>query len=114
MFLAIGAKNICDEGRTKMPRARNQQTDYNGFAIPLQPNTDLGNAMLIAEDDDGHYIPICVVATISEAKETADADFRGRTRRLERGEDAGICPVVYRLWARGVDGGYCLATEIRP
>jgi len=27
-------------------------------------------------------------------------------------EDAGICPTTYKLWARGVDGAYCLACEI--
>jgi hypothetical protein len=30
----------------------NEQT-YNGFAIPIKPDTDLGMAMLIAEDEDG-------------------------------------------------------------
>ena len=90
------------------------QPRNEGFAIPLENNTDLGNAMLIAEDLDGSYIPICVVATISEARETADADLRARLRILDRDEDAGFCPVVYKLWARGVDGDYRLAIEIRP
>jgi hypothetical protein len=31
---------------------------YNGFAIPLQPNTDLGVAVLVAEDEEGHYEPV--------------------------------------------------------
>ena len=90
------------------------RTRTNGFAIPLQLNTDLGLAMLIAEDDDGHYEPVAVAGTIGEAGELAANDFRDRTRRLERGEDAGICPVVYKLWARGINGDYQLATEIHP
>jgi len=77
---------------------------YNGFAIPLQPETDLGNAMLIAEAEDGHYEPIAVAVNISEGKEIAQSDLRARMRRLERGDDAGLCPWQYKLWARGVDG----------
>ena len=94
-----------------MPRQKNQ-TGYNGFAVPLQPDTDLGNAMLIAEDDEGNYVPICMVATISEAKETAQCDFRGRMRLTERRADAGLCPVRYKVWARGVYGEYRIAIEI--
>ena len=94
-----------------MPRQKNQ-TNYNGFAIPLQPDTDMGNAVLIAEDDDGGYAPICVVATISEAKEMAQSDFRGRMRLTELGADAGLCPVRYTVWARGLGGEYRIAIEI--
>jgi hypothetical protein len=32
--------------------------------------------------------------------------------RVERNEDAGLCPAIYKLWARGIDGSYCLACEI--
>lgn len=93
-------------GRTK------NQTDYNGFAIPLQPDTDLGNAMLIAEDDDGNYAPICVASSINEAKEMAESDFRGRIRLIELGADAGLCPTRYKLWARGIGGEHRIAIEI--
>jgi len=31
---------------------------------------------------------------------------------LEDAEDPGICPAVYKLWARGIDGTYRLASEI--
>jgi hypothetical protein len=86
---------------------------YSGFAIPLQPDTDLGLAMLIAEDEDGHYEPVAVAATISEAKEIAESDLRSRMRSIERGADAGLCPVRYKLWARGIDGDYRLAHEIK-
>ena len=85
---------------------------YNGFALPLEPDTELGLAMLIAEDEDGHYEPVAVAATINEAKEVAESDLRGRMRSIERGEDAGLCPVRYKLWARGIDGDYRLAHEI--
>ena len=94
-----------------MPRQK-KQTNNNGFAVPLQPDTDLGNAMLIAEDDEGNYVPICVVATISEAKETADCDFRGRMRLTDLGEEAGLCPVRYKVWARGIGGEYRIVIEI--
>jgi len=63
--------------------ARTNEQTYNGFAIPLKPDTDLGLAMLIAEDEDGQYEPVAVVATINEAREVAESDLRGRKRRLE-------------------------------
>ena len=87
-------------------------TSDNGFAMKLQPDTDLGLAMLIAEGEDGQNEPVAVVGTISEAREAAESDFRGRIFRLERNNDAGLCPTTYKLWARGVDGTYCLACEI--
>jgi hypothetical protein len=85
---------------------------YNGFAIPLQPDTALGLAMLIAEDEDGHYEPVAVASTINEAKEIAASDMRGRRRRLERGGDPGLCPYRYMVWAQGVEGSYRIAIEI--
>jgi hypothetical protein len=95
-----------------MAQIRNQTTTHNGFAIPLQPDTDLGLAMLIAESADGQHEPVAVVGTISEAREATESDLRDRMRRLELGEDAGICPAIYRVWARGIDGTYRTACEI--
>jgi hypothetical protein len=95
-----------------MARTKKVSTNYNGFAIPLQPDTALGLAMLIIEDEEGHYEPVAVASTISEAKELAESDLRGRMRRLDRGDDPGICPYTYKLWAQGVDGDYRLAQEI--
>ncbi len=90
-----------------MARTTNRTVQiYNGFAIPLQPDTDLGLAMLIAEGEDGQHEPVAVVGTISEAREVVKSDFRDRMRRLEKGEEAGLCPATYTLWARGVDGSY--------
>jgi hypothetical protein len=95
-----------------MAQTKNQTKLYNGFAIPLQPDTELGLAMLIAEGEEGHYEPVAIATTISEAKEIAESDLRGRMDRLERGDDPGICPYTYKLWARGIDGDYCVACEI--
>ena len=95
-----------------MTPTRKQHKTYNGFAIPLQPDTNLGHAMLIAEDDEGNSQPVAVASTISEAKEIAESDMRERMRRLEGGDDAGICPARYKLWARGVDGEYLIAATI--
>ena len=94
-----------------MTRTKQTKT-YNGFAIPLRPDTDLGLAMLIAEDEDGSCQPVAVASTISEAKEMAESDMRERMRKLERGQDAGICPAHYKLWARGVGGDYLVAAII--
>ena len=33
-------------------------------------------------------------------------------RRLERGEDPGLCPYVYKVWANGIDGCYRIAVEL--
>ena len=85
-----------------------------GFAIELRPDTDLGLAMLIAEDEEGRIEPVAVASTINEAKEIAESDLRSRMRRLDHGGDPGICPYTYRLWARGIDGDYIIAHEIDP
>ena len=95
-----------------MTPTNKQTTTYDGFAIPLQPDTDLGLAMLIAEDDEGNHEPVAVVSTIREARELAESDQRERMGRLELGDDAGLCPVLYRVWARGIGGSYRLAHEI--
>ena len=67
-----------------MARARKQtkQTKETtpGFALKITPQTELGLAMLIAETEDGHYEPVAVVASVSEAQEIAKSDF---ARRLE-------------------------------
>ena len=92
---------------------RRQTKSYNGFAIPLQPDTELGLAMLIAEDEEGRHEPVAVASTINEAKELAESDLRSRMRRLERGDDPGICPYTYKVWAQGIDGDYRIAYEIK-
>ena len=95
-----------------MARTSQQTTTHNGFAIPLLPDTDLGLAMLIAESEDGQHEPVAVVGTISEAREAAESDLRERMHRFERGEETGIYPTLYKVWARGIDGTYLTACEI--
>ena len=83
-----------------------------GFAILLTDSTNLGLATLIAEDQEGHYEPVSVVSSISEAREIAASDLRGRMRRLERGQDSGLCPYSYKVWANGIEGSYIVAAEL--
>jgi hypothetical protein len=66
-------------------------------------------AILIAEDEEGNIEPVALASTINEAKEIAASNLRGRMQRLERGEDPGLCPYVYKVWAPGIDGGYRIA-----
>lgn len=73
--------------------------------------------MLIAEDEDGTYEPICVASSINEGKEMAQSDLRGRMQRLDHDQESDLCPCEYKLWARGVDGtpriaASWLATEL--
>src|ERR1700733_13200413 len=75
-----------------------------GFWMSLQPETDLGLAILIVEDEEENYEPVAVAVNIGESKELAQSDLRERLHRLERDEDPGLCPWVYKLWARGGDG----------
>ncbi len=100
------------KGEMKMNRATNDAKSYNGFAIPLEDDTDLGLALLIAEDDEGRYEPVASVSTINEAKHVAADDLRRRRERLECDEDPGLCPRAYKLWARGTDGKFRVACEI--
>ncbi len=55
---------------------------------------------------------MAVVGTICEVRDAAVSDLRDRMRRVELGKDAGLCPTLYRVWDRGVDGTYCTACEI--
>ncbi len=77
-----------------------------GFAILIAKETDLGIAMLIAEDEDEHYEPIGPVASVNEAYEIADSNLRSKRREMERGGDPGLCPYAYRVWAAGIEGTY--------
>jgi len=95
----------------QMARTKKQTTSYNGFAFPLQPTPSWpGDAD--RRGRGGHHEPVAVASTINEAKEIAESDLRGRMRRIERGEDPGICPYTYKVWARGIDGDYRIAYEI--
>jgi hypothetical protein len=85
-----------------------------GFAIEIKPDTELGLAMLIAEDEEGNHEPVAVTNSINDAKDIAADDMCQRMRRLESGDDPGICPCVYKLWARGIDGDYRVASSVAP
>lgn len=97
---------------TTMPMTTERHISNNGFAIPLENDTDLGLALLIVEDEEGHYEPVANVSTINEAKELAADDLLFRRERLERDEDPGLCPYVYKLWARDIHGEFRVAWEI--
>ena len=88
-----------------MKRTNTQQPQpvTPGFAILLTEETDLGHAILIAEDDAGGYQPIGIATTLSEAREIAATDLRGRMQELERG-GTPFCPALYKVWAQGLEG----------
>ncbi len=81
----------------------------SGFAVEITDATDLGLAMLIAEDDAGGYFPVGPVSTVAEGREIARRDLRSRMRQLEQGGEP-FCPETYKVWARGLDGVYAAAT----
>jgi len=90
-----------------MVQTAKKQTRTNatpGFAIEIKDDTELDSAMLIAEDEEGHYEPIGSVININEGREIAQDDLRRRLRLLERDADPGLCPYCYKIWARGIDG----------
>ena len=99
-------------GAIKNATTKKQPAATPGFAIPLTETTNLGLAMLIAESEDGQYEPVGVVASISEAREIAASDLKGRMRRLDRDQDPGLCPYTYKVWANGIDGDYRIAIEL--
>jgi hypothetical protein len=82
-----------------------------GFAIEIRPDTNLGLAILVAEDEEGHYEPVGVVVSINEAREIAAGDMRRRHNELARGE-APMCPYEYKVWAQGLGGDYRVAGTI--
>jgi hypothetical protein len=98
--------------RHVMKTTTKKQNQYNGFAVEIADATDLGLAMLIAESEDGQYEPVAVVANVGEAREIASDDMASRMRRLEHGESP-LCPWVYKVWARGIDGEHRIACEIK-
>jgi len=83
-----------------------------GFGCAIKDDTELGSAILIAEDEEGHHEPIGVVVSINEAREVAASDLRGRLKELERDGDPGLCPYEYKVWARGVEGKYLTLARI--
>ena len=80
-----------------------------GFAIQILPNTELGIATLIVEDEEGCYEPVNYASTLAEGFEMAKDDLRNRLKNLEAGKDPGLCPWEYKLWARGLEGRMTVA-----
>ena len=70
------------------------------FIGKVTPDSHLGLAILVAESESGEYEPVDVVSTIRESDELAMADF---SRRLDDADNQ-MCPYVYKLWARGING----------
>jgi hypothetical protein len=97
--------------RRTAKKNRASQDATPGFAIQITDSTELGLAMLIAEDEEGSYQPVGCVISLNEAREIAACDLRRRMRDLERGADPGMCPYCYKVWAAGIDGDYRTAGE---
>ena len=93
--------------KTTTKNQPNQATP--GFSIQLTEQTDLGIAMLIAEDDDGGYLPIGPVSTIAEGREIAQHHLCKQMSRLACGQEP-FCPAMYKVWAHGLDG-HAVAAE---
>ena len=96
----------------KAASKKQQRLTTPGFAIVIKEDTELGLATLIAESEDGEYEPIGVVTSISEAREIAQSNLRMRMKEIERGDDPGMCPYCYKVWAQGLEGTYRVAAEI--
>jgi len=80
-----------------MVRNRKQQTRMNatpGFAIEIKDDTELGLAMLIAEDEEGHYLPVGSVININEGREIAQSDLRRRMRQTGTRQRSRLLPVL--------------------
>ena len=87
-------------------------TKTNQEYQPIHHDTDQGLAMLIAEDEEGAYEPIAVASTLGEAYELAASDMTLRRKKLNQGNDPGLCPARYALWVRGQRGEYANPIEI--
>ena len=93
---------------TKQTRTKAPATP--GFAIEIKDDTELGLAILNADFSE-HYEPVAVVVSISEASEIADSDRRRRMKQNDRGTRQPV-PTHYTVWARGLEGTYCIARKI--
>jgi hypothetical protein len=100
-----------DEGFAAARDALAGKGQTPGFAIEIGLDTNLGLAILLAEDEEGHCEPVAVVVSINEAREIAVGDMRRRFNEVGRGESP-LCPYQYKVWAAGLDGGYRVAGTI--
>lgn len=91
-----------------MTPTKDIQRNTKGLAFTIQPNTQLGLAMLIVEDEERNYEPVAAVSTIREAREIADYDFEMRLQQTDRGESV-LCPFRYKVWAQDGEGTFQVA-----
>jgi hypothetical protein len=103
-LIVSGFRVMNGDAMNNTKRKQNTASATPGFAIPITPDTDLGNAVLIVEDEEGYYEPTAFAMTINEGREMAQDDLHSRQRLLEKDADPGLCPCEYKLWARGIDG----------
>jgi hypothetical protein len=94
-----------------MSRTTKQTQSYDGFAIPLEGDTYLGLALLTPRTKKGATRRSPTSARLMKRR-SLQQDSRRRRERLERGEDPGLCPHAYKLWARGTGGEFRVACEI--
>ena len=90
---------------------RNQIRE-DGFAIPARASYGIRHAVLVAEDEEGRFQPLCVVSSINEAGDTAASDLKCRLDPLGRDEDPGICPYEHKVLPRGIEGKYITLVRI--
>ena len=85
--------------RTRTNHKTKRATKNSPFACPIEEHTELGLAMLMVEDETGHYEPLGVVVSISEGREVAEDDFHRRLEQVKRGEEP-LLPALYKVFAR--------------
>ncbi len=88
-----------------MTPTKHTQRNTKGLSFPIQPNKQLGLAMLIVEDEERNYEPVATVSTIGEAREIAAYNLEMRLQQTEQGEDV-LCPFRYKVWAQGGGGTF--------
>jgi hypothetical protein len=86
------------------PRLKPVTLPTAGFNMTISRQTNLGMAMLILEDEEGHYEPINLASNIDEAHEMAISDAQ------HSGPDS-LCSYVYKLFATGNGGKQQLVAE---
>jgi hypothetical protein len=77
----------------------------------VSETVELGIGFLVAEAEDGAYMPLSPVSTIAEARELASCDLSARMRELET-DGEPMCPARYVVWARRQLGAYAIVAEI--
>jgi hypothetical protein len=81
----------------------------------ISDDEQIGLAIVMAADEEDHREPVAVASTIGEARELAESDMRRRTNRLENGDDPGLCPYEYCVYAedRRTGEGYKIVASFQ-